>query len=261
MKKRLDQHLTDEGYFDSRARARAAVMEGKVEVDGRRDVKPGTQVSGGEEIRVSGEEEQFVSRGGSKLAGALEDFGMDPRGLVALDVGSSTGGFTDCLLRAGASRVMALDVGKGQLHWKLRGDERVTVMEGRNARKLQPGDLPEKPDLAVVDVSFISLTMVLGPVMRALRDGGEVVALVKPQFEAGRASVGKGGVVRDPEVHLQVLRELADWIEGQGMVLLDVAASGLRGPKGNIEFFFRIGSSGSSINASELEREVVRAHG
>jgi 23S rRNA (cytidine1920-2'-O)/16S rRNA (cytidine1409-2'-O)-methyltransferase len=261
MKKRLDQYLADGGFFESRARARAAVMEGLVEVDGKRDVKPGTQVSGEESIHVIGGEDPFVSRGGLKLAGALEAFGLDPRGLVVLDVGASTGGFTDCLLRAGAARVMALDVGKGQLHWKLRGDDRVTVLEGRNARELRPQDLPERADLAVIDVSFISLTMVLGPVMRALREGGEALALVKPQFEAGRASVGKGGVVRDPAVHLQVLERLAGWMAGEGMVPLDVAASDLKGPKGNIEFFFRVGRSGKSIDRSELEREVRRAHG
>lgn len=261
MKKRLDQHLADEGFFESRSRAHAAVMEGAVTVDGRRDVKPGTQVRGNEDIRVSDADDDYVSRGGRKLAGALEAFGTDPAGMVALDVGSSTGGFTDCLLRAGASRVIAIDVGRGQLHWKLRGDDRVTVLEGRNARELKAEDLPERPDLAVVDVSFISLTMVLGPVIKSLKESAEVLALVKPQFEAGRASVGKGGVVRDPAVHLEVLQGLADWIEGESLVLLGVAASPIKGPKGNIEFFFRIGRAGRGIDSDDLEREVNKAHG
>ncbi len=261
MKKRLDQHLVDQGVFESRARAKAAVMEGKVTVDGSAAVKPGTQVEGDEAIVFEGGTEEFVSRGGIKLAHALDAFSIDVSGLVVLDAGSSTGGFTDCLLRGGAERVIALDVGKGQLHWKLRNDPRVSAIEGYNVRNLVPGDLPVKPALAVVDVSFISLTKVLGPIFRALTEGGEVVALVKPQFEAGRQYVEKGGVVKAPETHLQVLREVMFWITEQGLALLGVSASPIRGPKGNIEFFIWVAREGESIPGTELEQEVSRAHG
>jgi len=261
MKKRLDEHLADVGVFDSRASAKAAVMEGRVSVDGRSDVKPGYQVTGGEEITVSRPGHGYVSRGGVKLSHALEVFDLDVSGKVVLDVGSSTGGFTDCLLRNGASHVIALDVGKGQLHWRLREDSRVTPIEGYNARYLRPGDLPVAPELAVVDVSFISLTRVIGPVFGALPGDGEVVALVKPQFEAGREFVRKGGVIKDCEVHLQVLKRLADWFAEKGMALLGVTTSPIKGPRGNIEFFVRIGAAGRSIDTGELEREVSRAHG
>ncbi len=261
MKKRLDQYLAEEGLFESRARAKAAVMEGIVSVDGSTDVKPGTQVSGEETIVVSSDDDEYVSRGGLKLAHALTAFGIDVTGLVVLDVGSSTGGFTDCLLRRGAARAIALDVGRGQLHWRLREDPRVTVIEGFNARNLTPEDLPEQPDLSVIDVAFISLTKVLGPVFDTLSDGGEVLALVKPQFEAGRAMVEKGGVVKDPAVHLQVLKDVVSWLSERGLVARDVCASPVRGPRGNIEFFARVAAEGRSVSVAEIEQEVIKAHG
>jgi 23S rRNA (cytidine1920-2'-O)/16S rRNA (cytidine1409-2'-O)-methyltransferase len=261
MKQRLDQYLADKGIFESRARAKAAVLEGLISVDGNFNVKPGTQVSGCEQIVVSGNEERYVSRGGTKLAQALEDFDLDVTGTVVLDVGSSTGGFTDCLLARGASRVIALDVGKGQLHWKLRQDPRVTVIERYNAKNLHPGDLPEQPSMAVVDVSFISLRKILEPIFGALVADGAVVALVKPQFEAGRKLVEKGGVVRDPEVHLGVLQDLVSWLRQKGLSATEVSTSALRGPKGNIEFFLHIVRGGSGVGDEELDREVRRAHG
>jgi 23S rRNA (cytidine1920-2'-O)/16S rRNA (cytidine1409-2'-O)-methyltransferase len=260
MKQRLDQYLADGGFFESRARAKAAVLEGLISVDGNSNVKPGTQVSGRENITVSDIKEPYVSRGGAKLYHALERFDLDVVGKVVLDVGSSTGGFTDCLLASGASHVVAIDVGKGQLHWKLRQDPRVTVIEGYNARNLKPEDLPRQPSMAVVDVSFISLRKILEPVFGALPADGAVVALVKPQFEAGRDLVEKGGVVKDPEVHLRILRDLLGWLEGKGFSVAEVTASSLRGPKGNIEFFIHITRGGRVIGVEELEQEVRRAH-
>ena len=236
MRKRLDQYLADEGYFESRARARAAVMEGLVSVDGSADVKPGTQVKGSEGITVDERRDRFVSRGGTKLDGALNDFSVDVAGSRALDIGASTGGFTDCLLQRGAESVIALDVGKGQLHWKLRQDERVTVIEGFNARDLQRNDLPYAPEFATIDVSFISLKKVIMPALRSISQGAFLIALVKPQFEAGVGKAPKG-VVKDTEVIIDVLIGIGRWLEGQGLAMTAVAPSCIRGPKGNAEFF------------------------
>lgn len=262
MKSRLDVLLHREGYFESRELARAAVMEGLVKVDERPATKPGTQVSGKELIQVERPARSYVSRGGLKLEHALDTFCIDASGRTALDVGASTGGFTDCLLARGASKVFALDVGKGQLHWKLRNDPRVVVIERFNARNLEPGDLGEQPSLATADVSFISLRRVLEPVMKTLEEGGTVVALVKPQFEAGRAQVGRGGVVRDPAVHEDVIAGLKSWLEGRQMSMRAAVASPLKGPKGNLEFFVLVArGAGSSISPGELRSVVRRAHG
>lgn len=262
MKKRLDAHLHEEGLFESRALACAAVMEGLVRVDGSTAVKPGTRVSGEETILVTGGGRPFVSRGGLKLEHALDCFGVFVEGLAVIDVGCSTGGFTDCVLSRGASRVIALDVGKGQLHWKLRQDPRVFPVEGLNARRLRPGDLPFVPDIAVVDVSFISLEKVLGPVFSVIREGGEVLALVKPQFEAGRSDVGKGGVVRESGVHREVLERFSSWLDGSGIGLLGLCTSPLKGPKGNVEFFTRLARGETSrVDADGIARAVAEAHG
>lgn len=259
MKKRLDQYLADEGYFESRARARAAVMEGEVSVNGSNAVKPGTQVKGTELFAIDEKRDLFVSRGGLKLQGALEDFGLDVSGQAALDVGASTGGFTDCLLQRGARSVIAVDVGKGQLHWKLRQDDRVTVMEGFNARSLTPDDLSLEPDIAVVDVSFISLRKIIGPVIETLARDGAMIALVKPQFEAGVGKAPKG-VVRDDAVLRDVLTSLRDWLAGHDMTVSGVSPSRIRGPKGNAEFFFLIRrGKGPSVSDEDLRDAVGRA--
>lgn len=261
MKKRLDIYLFENRYTESRSLARAAVMEGRVSVDGKTSVKPGTQVSGEEDIRIEHGEGRYVSRGGVKLEHALDRFHIDVGGLVVLDVGSSTGGFTECVLRRGASTVIALDVGRDQLHWRLRNDPRVKSMERYNARYLKSTDLPAKPAMATVDVSFISLKKVIEPVWGVIPDDGVMVVLLKPQFEAPRRLVGKGGVVKDPLVHQRLLGELGDWLDERDLVMKDVAASPLSGPKGNLEFFVHVsGGTAGRVGAEDVRREVERAH-
>ena len=237
MKRRLDVVLAERGLAESRERARSLIMEGDVYVDGVRAGKAGMQVTGEERIELREAALPFVSRGGLKLAKALDVFPIDLTGLVCADVGASTGGFTDCMLQRGAARVYALDVGYGQLHYKLRSDPRVTVMERTNARFMEPNWFPEQPQFASVDVSFISLRLILPPLARCLSENAAVVALVKPQFEAGRAEVGKNGVVRDPELHKQILEELQGFFQTLGLAVRGVCASPLLGPAGNREFF------------------------
>lgn len=234
---RLDQYLVERGYYETREQAKRAILAGEVELKGRgRLLKPGERVGREDpEVHIRARP-PFVSRSGNKLCGALEAWGLWVEGLRALDVGSSTGGFTDCLLQKGASEVIALDVGKGQLHWKLRNDERVCVMEGINARFLSPDDLPFRPDLAVIDVSFISLILVLRPLVDILKEGDPVIALVKPQFEAGREQVGKGGVVRDANVHREVLEKTIAASREMGFYAHRVAEAQPRGRDGNREF-------------------------
>lgn len=239
-KKRLDQLLVERGLAESRAKAQALIRAGLVFVDGQRRDKPGTRVPEGAEIRVvSGP--RYVSRGGEKLAAALDAFGIDPAGKVCLDVGASTGGFTDCLLQRGARKVYAVDVGKGLLHWRLRSDPRVVVREGVNARYLRREDIGEPVDLVTVDVSFISLRLVLPPLRRIVRPEGDVIVLVKPQFEAGRGKVGKGGVVRDPRVHREVVEGIARFaVDELGWAVAGALRSPLTGPAGNVEFFLHL---------------------
>ena len=235
---RLDQLLVERGLADSRARAQALVMAGKVRVGAgdaaRGDRKPGDLVDAAAPVVVTAPE-PYVSRGGHKLAAALDAFGIDPAGTVAVDVGASTGGFTDVLLQRGARRVYAIDVGRGQLAEPLRRDPRVVSMERLNARTLGPTTLPEPADLAVVDVSFISLRLVLGPIASTVRPGGRIVPLVKPQFEAGRSDA-RGGVVRDPDVHRRVLEAVAAASAALGLGVAGVVASPITGPEGNREF-------------------------
>jgi len=237
-KRRLDTLLAERGLFSSRSRAAASVMAGEVRVgpDGRRAAKPGEMVDVEEEVRVA-ERSAFVSRGGIKLANALAESGVAPSGRRALDVGASTGGFTDCLLQHGAREVVAVDVGYGTLAWSLRGDPRVHVMERTNARALTPEMLPFAPDLAVVDVSFISLAKVLTAVIGCLAEGYDVLALVKPQFEVGRGRVGKGGVVRVAEDRRAALIAVGESAIALGAAVLGFHSSGLPGPKGNRETF------------------------
>jgi 23S rRNA (cytidine1920-2'-O)/16S rRNA (cytidine1409-2'-O)-methyltransferase len=234
---RLDQLLVERGLFPSREQARRAVMAGTVEVEGRRIDKPGTPVPAGAALAVVGPKEPFVSRAGRKLAHALDHFALDVAGQVCLDVGASTGGFTDCLLARGAARVYAVDVGYGQLDQRLRGDPRVVVMERVNARHLAPGALPEPCDLATVDVSFISLLKVVPALLPLLRREGQLLALIKPQFEAGRGAVGKGGILRDEAVRRRVIEATARGLAGLGLDLAGIDDALPAGAGGNREAF------------------------
>ena len=240
---RLDRLLVDRGLAPSRERAQRLIMAGDVLVDERPVSKPGAVVPGAAVLRLRTAPSPWASRGGEKLAGALDALEVDPGGRVCLDVGASSGGFTDVLLSRGARRVIALDVGYGQLAWALRQDPRVMVLERVNARVLEPAMLPEAPALATVDVSFISLALVLPAVVRVLAPGGEVLALVKPQFEAGRGEVGKGGVVRDPAVRAACVARVRAAAAALGLVAAGEAASVLPGPKGNVETFLRLVSA------------------
>lgn len=236
-KKRLDVLLTEQGYADTRSKAQAIIMSGAVYVDGQKADKPGTAYEDTVAIEVRGHACPYVSRGGLKLEKALRDFGVRPEGYVCSDSGASTGGFTDCLLQQGAKKVFAIDVGYGQLDWKIRSDERVVVMERTNIRYVTPEQLGEPLDLSVVDVSFISLKIVL-PVIRQLlkQESGQVLCLIKPQFEAGKEKVGKKGVVREPQTHKEVLDQFVSLAHELGFKILGLTYSPVKGPEGNIEF-------------------------
>lgn len=236
-RKRLDLLLVERGLFSSRARAQAAVMAGQVYVDGRRADKAGAAVAVDARVEVRGDPLPYASRGGLKLAHALDVFRVTVNGRIAVDVGASTGGFTDVLLERGARRVYAVDVGYGQLAWRLRSDPRVVVMDRTNARHLTPDLFPQAPDLAVVDVSFISVGKILPALGTVLIPPGDVVTLIKPQFEAGPERVGKGGIVRDPQVHVEVMVRLAREAAHQGFRVRAMTYSPVRGGSGNLEFF------------------------
>ena len=235
-KKRLDVLLLEQGYADTRSKAQAIIMSGLVYVDGQKADKPGISYEETVSVEVRGAACPYVSRGGLKLEKALRDFGVDPKGYVCSDSGASTGGFTDCLLQQGASKVFAIDVGYGQLDWKIRSDPRVVVMERTNVRHVTPDQLGEPLDLSVVDVSFISLKIVLPVIKTFLKPAGQVLCLIKPQFEAGREKVGKKGVVRDPETHKEVLDDFVAMIQQVGFTILGLTFSPVKGPEGNIEF-------------------------
>jgi 23S rRNA (cytidine1920-2'-O)/16S rRNA (cytidine1409-2'-O)-methyltransferase len=234
-KERIDVLLVDRGLAESRAKAQALILAGQVVVGDQRVDKPGTQVSVDAELRLKGEVLPYVSRGGLKLKAAIDRFGLDVRGRVCADIGASTGGFTDCLLQEGAVRVHAIDVGYGQLHEKLRTDSRVRSRERVNARYLTAEDLPEKVGVAVIDVSFISLTQVLPAVLPFLEPGGLLVALVKPQFEVGRERIGKGGVVRDAAARQDAIDTVLAFAREQGLTVQGVMDSPVPGPAGNVE--------------------------
>jgi len=237
MKKlRADQLLMSRGLAESRARAQALIMAGAVFSGERKLSKAGDRLAEDAPLEVRGKDHPWVSRGGIKLAHGLEHFGFDVTGAVALDVGSSTGGFTDVLLSRGAAKVYAVDVGTNQLAWKLRQDPRVVVMEQTNARNLTAQQIPEPIDVVTCDASFISLSKVLESPLKSARSGAKLVALVKPQFEAGREEVGKGGVVRDPAVHQRVCGAAAEWVGSQGWLVLGTTESPITGPEGNVEF-------------------------
>jgi 23S rRNA (cytidine1920-2'-O)/16S rRNA (cytidine1409-2'-O)-methyltransferase len=239
-KERLDKLVLERGLAPSRERAKALIMAGQVVVNDHLADKAALMVDLEAEIRLKGEPLPYVSRGGLKLAKGLEAFELSVEGLLAMDVGASTGGFTDCLLQRGARGVIAVDVGYGQLAWKLREDPRVVNMEKTNIRHLEPEGLPEVPDLAVIDASFISLDKVLPPTLRLIKEGGTIVALIKPQFEVGRGQVGKGGVVRDEKKHQEVVASVTALAEGLGLLVLGVCESPILGPKGNKEFLIHL---------------------
>lgn len=240
MKRRLDQLLVERGFCESRAKAQARILAGDVLVDDRPVTKAGTGVAEDAPIRLRGETLRYVSRGGLKLEGAIAAFGIDPTGLVCFDAGSSTGGFTDCLLQHGATKVYAVDVGTNQLHWKLRSDPRVVSIEQCNLRTWEASRIPERCSLLVADLSFISLRLAIPPVLASLEPGAQAVLLVKPQFEAGRDDVGSGGIVRDPEVHDRVCREIREFFEGTALKPQAFAVSPILGGEGNKEFLLHL---------------------
>lgn len=265
MKKvRLDQLVFDQGLSESRERAKAIIMSGVVYVNGQRADKPGAQVAPDAKIEVRGNTLPYVSRGGFKLEKALKVFPVDPTGLTCIDCGASTGGFTDVLLQNGAAHVYAIDVGYGQLDWKLRNDPRVTVMERTNARYLTADDLPLRPTLGVMDVSFISITKILPAAAAIMGENGEFISLIKPQFEAGRDRVGKKGVVRDAQVHLDVVKEILHFIDADmGWTAQNLSFSPIKGPEGNIEFLVHIlpkERATHSVTEQEAAEVVRQAH-
>ena len=239
-KVRLDQLLVQRGLCETRAKAQARILAGEVLVEGHPVTKAGHAVSEEVEIRLRGEALPFVSRAGLKLAGALDRWPLDPTGRICFDAGSSTGGFTDCLLQRGAAKVYAVDVGTNQLHWKLRSDPRVVSLEQTNLRTWEPGRIPERCSLLVADLSFISLRLAIPPVLPSLEAGADAVLLVKPQFEAGRDDVGEGGIVRDPAVHRRVCEEVWAFFAGTALAPQDLAESPIRGGEGNAEFLLRL---------------------
>ena len=240
MKERLDVLLVKRNLVESREKAKAIIMSGSVFVEGQREDKAGTTFSDEVHIEIKGHVMPYVSRGGLKLEKAVFNFDVDLRDKVCTDVGSSTGGFTDCMLQNGAKKVFAIDVGRGQLAWKLRQDERVVCMEKTNIRYVTPEDLGEKIDFSSIDVSFISLTKVLLPIRNYLKDEGQIVALIKPQFEAGREKVGKKGVVREKETHYEVIELILSYAVSIGFAILNLDFSPIKGPEGNIEYLVHL---------------------
>ncbi len=260
IKKRLDVLLTERLFADSRTKAQAIIMAGQVYVDGQKADKPGISYEETVEIEVRGEACPYVSRGGLKLQKALRDFGVDPTGFVCSDSGASTGGFTDCLLQQGAKKVFAIDVGYGQLDWKIRSDPRVVVMERTNIRYVTPEDLGESLDLSVIDVSFISLKIVLPAIKALLKSTGQVLCLIKPQFEAGRDKVGKKGVVREPETHKEVLDDFVTLAGTLNFTILGLTFSPVKGPEGNIEFLGHLTLSDKPGIVPDTQKVVDAAH-
>jgi len=236
-RERLDKLLVEKGIVQSRERARALIMAGKVTVEGEMIDKSGTKVDGEAKLQLRGEDSSYASRGGKKLEGALHAFGIDPKGMVVMDIGASTGGFTDCILQKGAQKVYAVDVGYGQLAWKLQEDSRVVNLERKNIRYLKREEVQEEADLILIDTSFISVEKFLPHLLGFLKKGGFILSLIKPQFEVGKGEVGKGGVVRDTALHQKVIDRISKFSQGLGLNVLGVTESPLLGPKGNKEFF------------------------
>lgn len=263
-KERLDVLLVERNLIESREKAKAIIMSGIVFVEGQREDKAGTRFDSDVDIELRGETSKYVSRGGLKLEKAIEKYKLELEGKICMDVGSSTGGFTDCMLQNGAKKVYAIDVGTNQLAWELRNDDRVVVMEQTNARYLQPGDLKDLIEFASIDVSFISLTKILLAVKNLLIDDGEVVALIKPQFEAGRDKVGKKGVVRDKKIHEQVIKEVSAYSSSIAFDCLDLDYSPITGPKGNIEYLLYLrkgnGNKRQEFSDMQIKELVSKAH-
>lgn len=259
-KERLDVLLTQKGLCDSRSRAQALIMSGEVYVNGQKCDKAGTPVEVEAQIEVRGNACPYVSRGGLKLEKALRDFGVDPAGFVCSDSGASTGGFTDCLLQKGAKKVFAIDVGYGQLAWSIRTDERVVCMERTNIRYVKPEDLGEPLDLSVVDVSFISLRIVLPAIKNLLKPTGQIVCLIKPQFEAGKDKVGKKGVVRDAAVHEEVLNGFLSLAAELELTVRNLTFSPVKGPEGNIEFLGHLSMLPQGAMTPDVKAIVAAAH-
>lgn len=264
MKERLDVLLVKQGLTESREKAKAVIMAGIVYVDGEKEDKAGTAFEETADIEVRGSTLRYVSRGGLKLEKAMTHFDVTLDGKVCMDVGSSTGGFTDCMLQNGAVKVYAVDVGHGQLAWKLRNDERVVCMERTNIRYVTREDIGDEIGFSTIDVSFISLTKVLGPVKNLLTEDGEVVCLIKPQFEAGREKVGKKGVVREKSVHLEVIEAVISHAAGMGFEVLHLEYSPIKGPEGNIEYLLHLKnhSTGETypVFKADPEKTVKEAH-
>lgn len=253
-KERLDVLLVSLGLAASREKAKALIMSGKVLVDNEREEKAGLMVFPNQEIRIKGEQERFVSRGGYKLLKAMAGFQIDLTGKVCLDIGASTGGFTDCMLQHGASKVYSIDVGYGQLAWKLRQDERVIVLEKTNVRYLTEEQVPEKADFASIDVSFISLTKIIEAVRGRLKDEAELVCLIKPQFEAGKEKVGKNGVVKDKKVHTEVIETIIQYMCDRQFEVKGLEFSPIKGPAGNIEYLLYLKNVIDSEKEGESEK-------
>lgn len=265
MKERLDVLLVKGGFAESREKAKAIIMSGNVFVNNNREDKAGQTFDEKAIIEVRGNTLKYVSRGGLKLEKAMANFDVSIDGKICMDVGASTGGFTDCMLQNGAVKVYSVDVGHGQLAWKLRQDERVVCMEKTNIRYVTNEDIPDLIDFSSIDVSFISLTKVLGPVRNLLADNGQVVCLIKPQFEAGREKVGKKGVVRDKKVHIEVIEMVVEFAKSIGFNVLNLDFSPIKGPEGNIEYLLHIekGENADTINKTDLDlinKIVEKAH-
>ncbi len=258
-KLRLDVLLVEKGLQESRQKAQATIMSGQVFVDGQRVDKPGAPVAEDAEIEVKGGL-RYVSRGGLKLEKAMALWPVHLEDAVCMDIGASTGGFTDCMLQNGAAKVYAVDVGYGQLAWKLRSDPRVVCLERTNARYLSHEQIPEEPDFSSVDVSFISLKLILPAIAGVLRDGGQVVCLIKPQFEAGKEKVGKKGVVRDPAVHREVLEHFLEHAKENNFTVIDITYSPIRGPEGNIEYLGFLQKNSGQAGTIDIPALVEESH-
>ena len=261
MKERLDVMMVNRGLAESREKAKAIIMSGIVYVDNIKEDKAGSTFDEKAQIEVRGNTLKYVSRGGLKLEKAMTHFGITLDGKVCMDIGASTGGFTDCMLQNGAVKVYSVDVGHGQLAWKLRNDERVVCMEKTNIRYVTPDDIEDRIEFASIDVSFISLTKVLPPVKELLTDDGEIVCLIKPQFEAGREKVGKKGVVRDQKVHVEVVEMIVDFARQIGFKTLDLSYSPIKGPEGNIEYLLYITKDQTKENKEfDIKAMVEESH-